>query len=78
MGERAKKLLNEALALPPSERADFAAELMASLDGEPDTDVDIAWATELEARAERAIAGQSQGSDWPTVRARIEERLSRK
>ncbi len=77
MGERAKAV-DEALAPPPSERADFAAELMASLDGEPDTDVDIAWATELEARAERAIAGQSQGSDWPTVRARIEERLSRK
>jgi hypothetical protein len=37
MTDRAQALLREALALPPDERADVAAELLASLD-DPETD----------------------------------------
>jgi hypothetical protein len=40
MGEAAKRLLKEALELPEVERAELAAELMASFDGEPDPDVE--------------------------------------
>lgn len=47
MSERAQALLQEALGLPAAERADVAAELLASLDT-PTTDdaaaVQAAWA----------------------------------
>jgi putative addiction module component (TIGR02574 family) len=78
MGEHAKKVLRDALALSPDERAELAAELMASLDGDPDADVDAAWSAELEARARRAIAGETAGTDWADVRSRIEDRLRRR
>jgi len=77
MSFRVKQLLDEALALSPSERADLAAELTASLDGETDVDAGAAWAAELERRARRALAGETSGEDWETVRARIEEALRR-
>ena len=78
MGNRAHKVLEEALALPVKERADLAVQLLASMDGEPDQDVEAAWAEEIERRARRALSGKSHGIDSKTVHARIEERLRRK
>ena len=70
-------MLREALALPLEERADVAAELLASLDGaEPDVaDVEAAWAAEIETRARRALAGNSSGIPWEDVRRRAEADL---
>ena len=51
MSERARKLLENAMQLPLSERAGLAADLIASLDGEPAEDVEAAWASEIEKRA---------------------------
>ena len=56
MGEVAKKLLNEALGLPTEERAELAAELIASLDGPADADVEAAWAAEIERRAAKVLS----------------------
>jgi putative addiction module component (TIGR02574 family) len=67
-------LLREALRLSPEDRAQMAVELIASIDGAPDADAEAAWAKEIERRASRAISGISQGSDWETVRARIERK----
>jgi hypothetical protein len=66
MIDRAQALLREALALPIDERADVAAELLASLDGtETDVaEVEAAWASEIERRARRVLAGDSSGSPW--------------
>ena len=77
MTDRAQALLREALALPPEERADVAAELLASLDGaEPDVaDVEAAWAAEIETRARRVLAGDSSGIPWEDVRRRAEADL---
>jgi putative addiction module component (TIGR02574 family) len=75
VSERAAQVLKEALELSPEERAEVAAELIASVDGEPDADAEAAWAVEIERRARRALSGQSQGTDWETVRARIEAKL---
>ena len=61
MSNAARHLLEEALRLPLQERAELAAELLASVDGEPDADVDAAWAAEIERRARRVIAGESEG-----------------
>lgn len=73
-------LLQEALKLPHSERADVAAELLASLEGQPADDpseVEEAWAAEIERRARRVLAGESPGTPWEDVKQRLEGRLAR-
>jgi putative addiction module component (TIGR02574 family) len=73
MTSRAKELLREALTLPIAERADVAAELLASLDDaetENLAEVEAAWAGEIERRARRVIAGESAGVPWEDVRRR--------
>lgn len=50
MSELADKLLTEAMKLTTQERARVAAELIASVDGEPDADAEIACAKELDRR----------------------------
>ena len=61
MSKTGRKMLDEALQLELSERAELAAELLASLDGEPDEDVEAAWAAEIKRRAERARSGEDAG-----------------
>lgn len=77
MTSRAQELLREALTLPSTDRADVAAELLASLDDtETDiADIEAAWATEIEKRARRVLAGQSPGIPWEDVRRRAEAEL---
>lgn len=77
---RAETLLQEALKLSRRERADVATELLASLDDEPlddPDDVERAWGAEIERRALRALAGDSQGIPWEEVKRRIETRLAK-
>ena len=71
----AAKLLEEALKLDPAGRAEFAAQLIASLDDGSDEDVEAAWAVEIEARATRARSGADPGEAWPEVRGRLERDL---
>ena len=74
-------VLKEALRLPVRDRADVAAELLASLDDEAPEDVEAAekaWAVEIEKRARRVLAGESAGVPWHEVRQRLEDRLARK
>jgi putative addiction module component (TIGR02574 family) len=81
MTERAQELLRQALALPSEERADVAAELLASLD-EPSpqdqAEVEGAWAREIEKRARRVLAGESSGEPWEAVRDRLTRGLSQR
>ena len=81
MTSRAQELLREALSLPVNERADVAAELLASLDAagaEDPVEVEAAWAAEIERRAGRVIAGESQGIPWEDVRARADAELRKR
>ena len=79
MTSRARELLREALTLPVGERADVAAELLASLDDSEDqTEVEAAWAAEIERRARRVLAGGTAGASWQDVRARAESDLRKK
>jgi putative addiction module component (TIGR02574 family) len=81
MSPRAQELLRDALALPVDERADLAAQLLASLDDAADEDpseVEAAWAAEIERRARRVLAGESAGIPWSDVRRRAEEDLRRR
>jgi len=77
MSNRAQELLREALTLPADERADVAAELLASLDEsmENPSEVEAAWAAEIERRARRVLSGESAGEPWEDVRDRISHRL---
>jgi len=54
VSEVTRRLLAEALQLPVAERAQLAADLIASIDGEPDEDAEAAWAKEIARRAARA------------------------
>lgn len=74
--DAAKKLLDDALVLPPDDRARLASALIASLDESRDAPVDSEWVEELELRAERVRAGDSEGSPWTEVRARLLARLT--
>ena len=77
----AQELLREALALPLDERADVAAELLASLDdaeAEDPAEVEAAWAAEIERRARRVLAGGTTGIPWEDVRRRAEAELRRR
>ena len=79
MTSRAQELLREALTLPVEERADVAAELLASLDEAPSknaAEVEAAWAHEIERRARRVMNGESTGEPWEDVRARVVQRLT--
>jgi putative addiction module component (TIGR02574 family) len=71
MSERARKLLHDAMDLPLSERAKLAADLLASLDGEPEADVEAAWASEIEPRTREALANSDDDIAWETVRAEL-------
>jgi putative addiction module component (TIGR02574 family) len=77
MTERAEALLRAALTLPVDERADVAAELLASLDdaSEDPAAVQSAWAKEIERRGRRVLAGESAGEPWEDVRDRVQRRL---
>ena len=68
-------LLEQALSLPEPERAKLAARLLESLDGETQTEIDEAWAAEIERRCAAVDAGTSTTSDWSDVRARIEREI---
>ncbi len=79
MTNRSQTLLREALTLPPEERADVAAELLASLDEPPAEDpvaVQAAWAKEIAQRARRVLSGESESQPWEDVCDRIANRLA--
>jgi putative addiction module component (TIGR02574 family) len=81
MSSRAQDVLRDALALPVDERADVAAELLASLDEsgtEDPAEVEAAWAAEIERRARRVMSGESRGIPWEDVRARAEAELRKR
>jgi putative addiction module component (TIGR02574 family) len=81
MTSRAQEVLRDALALPVDERADVAAQLLASLDegtAEDPAEVEAAWAAEIERRARRVMSGESQGLAWEEVRARAEAELRKR
>ena len=74
MGKTTETLLEDAMQLTAAERAELAATLLASLDGEPDKDVEAAWAAEIQRRAELVRSGNAKGRPWLEVRERLKHR----
>ena len=75
MSSTAKKLRDDAMALPEEERELLAAELLDSL--VPDPDWEQAWAQECERRLEDVRAGRVQTTPWSAVEASLRARLAR-
>jgi putative addiction module component (TIGR02574 family) len=70
----AQKLFQQALTLDASDRAELAAQLLASLD-ETEADVESAWAAEIERRAAEARLNPDGGEDWRTVLDEIQREV---
>ena len=78
MVNNTEALRREVLALPDPERADLAAELLASLnepvDDDPDTLREM-WREELDRRGKRALSPEVVGEDWDSLRGRLADEL---
>lgn len=55
---RNQQLLDEAMALPPEERAELAEKLLESLDAADQKEIDAAWAEEAQRRLGAVETGQ--------------------
>jgi len=72
------RLLADAMQLDAHDRAELAAELIASLDGAADPDAETAWAAEIERRAARAYSGEDTGRPWAEVREQVRDERRRR
>jgi putative addiction module component (TIGR02574 family) len=66
----------EAADLSEQDRAALAGLLIESLEGEPDRDVEAAWAAEIEKRVAELDAGSVETIPWEQVRQRLIDRLN--
>ncbi len=67
MTHEAHELLEKALALPESERAELAGNLISSLDTTVDQDVDAAWQEEVVRRLHEVQSGEIKTVAWEEV-----------
>lgn len=58
MSKRGTEVLEEALSLPPAERAELADRLLTSLDAPPNRRIDELWAQEAEDRLDAFERGE--------------------
>ena len=72
-----KHALDLALGLPARERAELAQDVLASLDGEADSDSVQAWESEIAERMEKLESGHSKLVDAKDAIRRIDDRLRR-
>ena len=68
-------MLADALRLDTDSRAELVAELLASLDGPADPDVEAAWAVEVERRLAEIDAGTATLEPWEDVKRRINKEI---
>ena len=66
----------EASELSEADRAALAGLLIESLEGEPDPDVEAAWAAEIEKRIAELDTGTVKSIPWDEVRQRLLDRLN--
>lgn len=71
-----KEVHDQALSLPPDERARLAHEIIASLDGPAEGGAAEAWVREIERRVREVKDGSVKLIDWKDTRTRILKRLS--
>jgi putative addiction module component (TIGR02574 family) len=74
MDTQPKQILDIALALPESDRANLAALLIRSLESTPDPSADAAWAVEIERRIRGIDQGSVELEPWDDVMDKMRER----
>ena len=78
MRRKLNDLFREASELSERERAELAGLLLESLEGEPDQDVEAAWAEEIERRVRQLDSGEVKTIPWQQVRSELFARLNAK
>jgi putative addiction module component (TIGR02574 family) len=71
MNSRVDHVIDEALALDPSERSAVVIALLDSLDGDDDASVAKAWLDEIRQRKHDLRAGVTQAVPWGEARDRL-------
>ena len=71
-----KDVFRDATELSERDRATLAGLLIESLEGEPDPEVEAAWAAEIERRVAELDAGTVKTIPWEEVRRRLLHRLN--
>jgi len=74
MDTQPKQLLDIALTLPETDRANLAASLIRSLDATPDPSADEAWVVEIERRIRSIDQGSVELEAWDDVMVEMRER----
>jgi putative addiction module component (TIGR02574 family) len=74
MNTESQQVLQSALTLPETDRAQIAASLIHSLDSEPSADVDAAWAEEIKRRIESIDNGEVKLIAWDQVMREMSDR----
>ncbi len=69
-----ERMLNDALALPPIERAELIQRLLQSFDESMDNHIDTAWTEEVESRIDAYEKGLLSASPAEEVLNRINRR----
>ena len=72
MSSNAEKILQEALNLPPQDRAEVLERLLATFQDPPDPEIDKLWAQEAEDRIDAYDRGELESVSAEEVFARIE------
>ena len=75
MTKPTEAVLADALRLGEDERAELAAEILASLDGPADPDAEQAWADEIRRRIASIESGTAKLEPWDEVKRRIEREI---
>jgi putative addiction module component (TIGR02574 family) len=76
MAKSFNEIFREASELSEHDRATLAGLLIESLEGEPDPEVEAAWAAEIERRVAELDAGTVKPIPWEEVRQRLLDRLN--
>ena len=74
MNTESNNILQQALSLSESERADIAASLFLSLDLESDADADQLWAAEIKNRLDSIDNGSAKMVPWSDVKSKMSSR----
>jgi putative addiction module component (TIGR02574 family) len=76
MTAQADNILRTALGLAPSDRAEIAASLIASLDSQASGEIEAAWADEIKRRIEEIDRGEIQLVPADEVMRSMRERMN--
>jgi putative addiction module component (TIGR02574 family) len=75
MTRAAKEIVEAAVQLPEDERVQVVEQLLASLEPEADSDVDAAWAAEIQRRSDEIKQGIVRPVLWEEVKTRARKRV---